>query len=103
MILLTFISAIFAFAAFSLSTDEHYGKRLHGRLSLARKRQFRAAAWAGLALCFGFAIGARGWIFGPVLFFGVISFGAALIFLSLNFAPARKEGKGAKQPSGPSC
>ena len=89
MMALAFLFAMAAFAACGLSTDEHHGKRLHGRITPARKRALRGVAWAGLALCFACSVAARGWVVGPVLWFGVISFGAALVFLTLNLAPQR--------------
>jgi len=49
----------------------------------------RTGGWLALAASIAPAMLARGWIFGPILWAGVIMAGAGIAFLALNFLPAR--------------
>ena len=88
MILIALSCSIVAFALFAASTDEHHQKRLGGRPTAARKLRLRIAAWIAIAACFASAVAARGWVFGPVTWFGLVMLGAGAVFLSLNLIPA---------------
>lgn len=81
--------AILAFSLFGLSTDAHHLARLGGRPRPERRRMLRTAAWTAVALAFPFAILARGWIYGPIAWFGALMFGAGAVFLYLNLVPAK--------------
>lgn len=87
MIVLALLSGLSAFLLFAASTEEHHQKRIGGRPSALRKRRLRSVAWVAVALCFAFAIAARGWIYGPVTWFGLLMLGAGAVFLSLHLLP----------------
>ena len=87
MTLLALLSALIAFVLFAASTDEHHQKRLGGRPSASLKLRLRIAAWAAVVACFALAVTARGWIYGPITWFGLLMLGAGVVFLSLNLIP----------------
>ncbi len=91
MTALSFLFAIAGFAAFGLSTDAHHRRWFGGGITSAGKGMFRGAAWLALAISLAASLAARGWVFGPVLWFGSIMFGSGVVFLFLNLAPARFE------------
>ena len=92
MTTLAFLFSLAAFGVFGFATDDHH-HRLTGRRPTPRlKARSRAAAWVMLALALVAAIAARGWVFGPVLWFGAIMVAAGLVFLALNFGPRRVRG-----------
>lgn len=88
MTALAFILATLAFALFGLSTDEHHRKRLGSRPDAVTVLRMRGSAWAALAAAFPFAIGAQGWVFGPILWVALLMLGAGIVFLALNLIPA---------------
>lgn len=88
MILIALLCSVAAFALFAASTDEHHQKRLGGRPTAARKARLRIGAWIAIVACFVSAVAARGWIYGPVTWFGLLMLGAGAVFLSLNLIPA---------------
>lgn len=91
MTIIALFATIAAFALFALSTDEHHQRRLGRRPPARLRHRLRLWAWAAVALAFVSAIIARGWIYGPILWFGVLMLGAGLVFLALNLVPiARK-------------
>lgn len=92
MIALAMLLAVAGFAGFGLSTDAHHRRWFGGKPTSAGKGVLRGAAWLALAAAFVAAIAAQGWVFGPMLWFGCIMFGAGAVFLFLNLAPARYEG-----------
>ena len=96
MTILCLLCAIGSFALFGLATDPHYQKRFGKRLTPEPKRRLRSLAWAGVGLCLAIAITAQGTIYGPVLWLGALSFGAATAFLILNLSPAGGHGKSRK-------
>jgi len=81
------LAAIAAFALFALSTDPHALTRLGARPSPPTRRLRRGLAWALLVLAFVFAVAGAGWVFGPVLWFGLVMFAAGATFLALNLLP----------------
>ena len=91
MTLLGLLMAVLAFGLFGLATDAHHGRWFGWRPSAARKQLMRRAAWVLIAAGFMVSVAARGSAFGPVLWFGTLMFGAAVVFLALNLVapPAR--------------
>jgi hypothetical protein len=71
--------------------DDHHQKQLGRRPPPAFKRRMRIGAWFALAASTPFAVMSHGWIFGPVMWSGEIMLGAAIVFLTLNFLPARRK------------
>jgi hypothetical protein len=96
MTILCLLCAIGSFALFGLATDPHHHKRFGKRLTPEPKRRLRSLAWVGVGLCLAIAIGAQGTVYGPVLWLGALSFGAATAFLILNLAPAGAHDKSRK-------
>lgn len=93
MIVMAFIAAIAAFALFALSTDPHAAAWLHARPGPSARRRRRIGAWALLALAFVLSVAARGWVFGPVVWTGIVMAGAGVVFLVLNLSPIKLEKK----------
>lgn len=91
MTALALLLALITFAAFGLSSHAHHRRWFNGRITSAGKGVLRGAAWLTLALSFVAAVAASGWIFGPILWTGVIMLAAGVVFLFLNLAPARFE------------
>ena len=93
MIWLALLCVLIAFALCGLSMDDHHNRRLGTRPTQARKRRLRGVAWGMLAVALPLSAGSHGWVFGPILWFGLIMISAGLVFLYLNFtaAPAKKE------------
>lgn len=91
MTALCLASALLAFALFGLSDDNHHHRRLGARASLARKRDFRRGGWIAIALCCALAFAANGPVYGAIFWLGALSFGAATVFLLLNFLPVRAQ------------
>ncbi|SEI75529.1 Protein of unknown function [Sphingomonas sp. OV641] len=92
MTTLAFLLSLAAFGVFGFATDDHHHRLTGRRPTPSWKARSRAAAWVMLALAFVAAIAARGWVFGPVLWFGAIMVAAGLVFLALNFGPRRVRG-----------
>lgn len=91
MTLLGLLIAILAFALFGFANDDHHQRRFGRRPPPARKRRMRAAAWTAVAASLPLAILSQGWVFGPVLWLGMLMLGAGIVFLSLNL-PAGDKG-----------
>jgi hypothetical protein len=89
MTLTALVLALAAFALFGLSTDAHHRRWFGGRVTAIGRKLFRIGAWTALVLAFAASIGARGWVFGPVLWFAVVMLAAGATFLFLNLASAR--------------
>ena len=87
---LALVAALVAFTAFALSTDAHHRRRLGGVPTKTGRRLFRRTAWATMVVCFLLSVAARGWIFGPITWFGLIMLAAGTVFLFLNLAPGGK-------------
>jgi hypothetical protein len=89
MILLSLFCITVGFALFGLAMDDHHQKRLGRRPSSALKHRMRICAYIALVVSTPFAVISHGWIFGPVVWSGAIMLGAATVFVTLNFLPAR--------------
>ncbi|QDX27537.1 DUF3325 domain-containing protein [Sphingomonas suaedae] len=89
MTALSLLLAVLAFALFGLATPDHHRKRIGRALVPAIARRMRIAAWGALIFSFPPAILAQGWVFGPILWVGLLMLGAGSVFLILNLAPAR--------------
>lgn len=85
--------ALAAFLLLGLSTAQHYQRRFGARPHADRQRLLRLIAWLLLATSFVLAFAARGPVFGPVIWVGLVIFAAGISFLSLNFIPQSKERK----------
>lgn len=91
---LTLILAVLAFGCLGSATDDHQQRLTGRRLASATKAGWRAGAWVALAVAFGSAVAARGWVFGPVLWCGVVMLAAGIVFVALNFMPRRTSPQG---------
>ena len=89
---LTFILSLLGFGCFGFTTDDHHQRLTGRRPASVAKARWRAGAWVALAFAFGSAVGARGWAFGPVLWFGAVMLAAGVVFLALNLWPPRVRG-----------
>ncbi len=90
MTVLATLLALAAFMVFGLASDRHHEPRFGKRLPAPHTRRWRLAAWALLATALVCATAARGWVFGPVLWTGLLMAGAATSFLWLNLTTARR-------------
>lgn len=97
MILIALLLAVAAFVLFAGSSEDQHHKRFGRRPTLAEKRRLRAGAWIAIAGCFAGAVAARGWVYGPVTWFGLVMAGAAAVFLAANFIPVAQR-QPAKSP-----
>ena len=88
MIWLALLCTLSAFTLLGLSTDDHHNRRFGTRPAPSRKRRMRGAAWGMVAAALPLAAGSHGWVFGPILWCGLVMFSAACVFLYLNFAAA---------------
>ncbi|KTF68931.1 MULTISPECIES: DUF3325 family protein [unclassified Sphingomonas] len=87
MSLLALLLALSGFALFALATHDLHQRWLGTRPPRRRQRRLRRAAWAALLLALPPCLAARGLVFGPVLWSGMVMFAAAVVFLSVNFWP----------------
>ncbi len=78
-----------AFGLLGLATDAHHRRRFGHCPQAARRRLLRNGGWLALVGSVVPAILSRGWIFGPILWAGVVMAGAGIAFLVLNVIPAR--------------
>lgn len=85
--------ALAAFLSFGLASDRYHEPRFGRRLPAPDARRWRLAGWKLLAAAFVSAIVARGWVFGPVLWTGLVMAGAASSFLWLNLQPPSRKAK----------
>ncbi len=88
MSIVALILATIGFALFASGSEPH-ARRFPLAQDKPAKRRRRYAGGAVLAAAFPPAIIASGWIFGPILWFGLIMLGAALVFVTLNLLAAR--------------
>lgn len=90
MTLLSLFLAALGFALFASATDLHGPRFAQAALTPMKRRNRRIAAWITLAAALPPAIASGGWIFGPVLWSGLVMLGAGLVFILLNlvFAPS---------------
>lgn len=89
---LTFILSLIGFGCFGFATDDHHHRLTGRRPASVVKTRWRAAAWVALAFAFASAVGAHGWAFGPVWWFGAVMLAACVVFLALNLWPPRFRG-----------
>ncbi len=89
MSILSLLLATAAFVLLGLATDAHHRRRFGQCPPPSRRRMLRTGGWLALVASVAPAMLARGWIFGPILWVGVIMAGAGIAFLALNFLPAR--------------
>lgn len=88
MTILSLLLALASFALLGIATDGHYQRRFGHRLPATRRQRLRMAAWLALAASTAPAIAAAGWIFGPVIWSGLVMLAAGAVFLVLNLMPA---------------
>lgn len=88
MTVIALILTTLAFALFGLATDTHHQRRLGKRPDAVTALRMRGGAWAALAMAFPLAVAAQGWVFGPILWVGLLMLGAGMVFLALNLIPA---------------
>lgn len=92
MIALALLAALAAFALLALSSDPQRRRWLGARATPTRARRvMRGTAWGSLALALALSVVARGWVFGPILWSGLVMLAAGMVFLFLNIIPAPHE------------
>ncbi|MXP27027.1 DUF3325 family protein [Altererythrobacter indicus] len=96
MIALAFILLVAAFLAMGLADKQHGAKRLPRRPTPETARRMQRTGRVLIAASFPPAIAAEGWIFGPVLWSGLLMAGAGAAFLALNFLPDRVKLSGSR-------
>ncbi|RKF18934.1 DUF3325 domain-containing protein [Altericroceibacterium spongiae] len=84
---LLFILCVIAFGFFGLADKKHHQTRFEQRPSPERSHRMRRIGWILLAFSFPVSIAAEGWIYGPVLWSGMVMCSAGVVFLMLNFLP----------------
>jgi hypothetical protein len=89
MSILSLLLTTAAFGLLGLATDAHHRRRFGHCPQSARRRLLRNGGWLALVGSVVPAILSRGWIFGPILWAGVVMTGAGFAFLALNVIPAR--------------
>lgn len=87
MTALAFLLLIAAFLLMGLAHKKHAKNRLARQPSAGEARRMRLAGWVFMSTSFPFAIAAKGWIFGPVLWSGLVMASAGAAFLTLNLLP----------------
>jgi len=78
-------------AANSFSMDRHYADII-GRGAepgAGLRRRCRSVGWIGILLSLLACVGAAGWHLGPVLWCGLLTLGAIVLTLLLQYAPRR--------------
>lgn len=94
MTLIALILTTAAFASFALASEPHARRFAFAPVGNALRRRWRWAAWAMLAAALPPSIVASGWVFGPILWSGLVMLGAGLVFVTLNLifppVPVRK-------------
>ena len=88
MSIVALILAIAGFALFASGSEPH-ARRFPVAQDKPAKRRRRYAGGVVLAAAFPPAIIASGWIFGPILWSGMVMLGAGLVFVTLNLLTAR--------------
>ncbi len=89
MSILSLLIATAGFVLLGLATDPHHRRRFGQCPQPSRRSMLRTGGWLALVASVAPAMLARGWIFGPILWAGVIMAGAGIAFVALNFLPAR--------------
>lgn len=91
MSILSLLLATAAFVLLGLAADPHHRRRFGHWPQAKRRMMLRTGGWLALVASVVPAMLARGWVFGPILWAGVIMAGAGIAFLGLNFIPARAD------------
>ncbi|MBY8824032.1 DUF3325 domain-containing protein [Sphingomonas colocasiae] len=82
--ILSAATAWLGFACLCLAMDRHQRDILGRRLSDSASRRLRLTGFAAIALGLATAIAALGWGYGAVLWFGLLTLGAAPIIALLS-------------------
>lgn len=86
MNIVAFLCAAISFLLLGLAAKPHHEARF-GKRAGHHKRGLRVGGWAMLAVSFPASVAARGCIFGPIFWIGLVMAGAAFAFLLLNLGP----------------
>lgn len=84
MTLLALILATFGFALFAVASEPHARRFAFVPVGNAPRRRWRRAGWIALIAALPPSVAASGWVFGPVLWSGLVMLGAGLVFVTLN-------------------
>jgi len=87
MTILALLLASAAFTLFALATQDLHQRFFRTRPVRRRQRRLRLAAWAALLLALLPSFAAKGPVFGPIWWAGLVMLAAALVFLTVNFWP----------------
>jgi len=93
MTILALVAAMVGFLSLALSMDKHHQEMRRRKSSSAERRAFRSAGWGGLAISLVLAMAAWGAAVGSILWFGILSFAAALVLLLLSRIASAPRGR----------
>lgn len=91
MTLLALLFSLAGFAALALAMDRHHQARTGARPARPRKRLLQAAGALALTLSLTATIAGFGLAYGPIVWLGLLTAGAAPVLLALTYAPARRK------------
>lgn len=99
MTLLSLILATFGFALFALASEPHARRFAIAPVGKPQRRRWRQGGWIALTAALPPSIAASGWIFGPILWSGLVMLGAGLVFAVLNLVYPPAPVRGRARPS----
>ncbi|GGI88952.1 hypothetical protein GCM10007973_26630 [Polymorphobacter multimanifer] len=90
MIWLCLLVVLAALALFGLADPVHHRRRFGAFGTPRRARWMRALGWVAVLVALPLAIAARGPVFGPVFWIGLLMLAAGAVWLALNLLPDRQ-------------
>ena len=91
MTLLALFLSVAGFAALAFAMDRHHLAWTGARPAKTQKRLLQAAGALALALSLVTSVGAFGSAYGPIVWLGLLTGGAAPVLLVLAYAPTRRK------------
>lgn len=90
MTLIALILATIGFVLLAVASEPHARRFAFIPVGNALRRQWRRVGWLLLVAALPPSVASNGWVFGPILWSGVVMLGAGLVFVALNliFPPA---------------
>lgn len=91
MTLLALLFSLAGFSALALAMDRHHHARIGARPARLRKRLLQVAGSLALALSLAASVADFGPAYGPIVWLGLLTAGAAPVLLALTYAPPRRK------------